>query len=120
MSTPVVMVVDDEPAALAALERVLTSDLYQLVTASSGMEALALIKGLLGRSVKLLLLDLSLSDMSGFSLADQARQVIPEVKVLYVSGYSAPEEHAQHWIMKPFEVDELKGRILKELGLNGE
>lgn len=116
MGLPVVMVVDDDPPALAVMGRVLSSDLYQIVTAASGEQALDLIKGLLGTSVKLMLLDLSLTDMSGLTLADEARKILPDVKVLYVSGYNpSDDEQAKNWISKPFELDDLRARIHVEL-----
>jgi CheY-like chemotaxis protein len=115
MSNAVVLLVDDEALTLTAMVRVLTSDRYQIVTARSGAEALDLIEGLLGASIKLLILDISLTDMSGLTLAQKARKTIPDVKVLYVSGYPPVKDLVDCWYEKPFDVDALKQRILDEL-----
>jgi DNA-binding response OmpR family regulator len=115
MSPAVVLIVDDEPLVLAAMVRALTSDRYQIVTARSGTEALDLMGGLLGGSLKLLLLDMSLTDMSGLTLAVKAHRLIPDVKVLYVSGYPPVRGLDDCWFEKPFDIDVLKQRILKEL-----
>jgi two-component system cell cycle sensor histidine kinase/response regulator CckA len=115
MGNAIVMIVDDEPLALTAMARVLGNAQYKIVTARSGTEALDLIGGLLGASVKLLLLDMSLTDMSGITLAHEVRKLIPDVKVLYVSGYPPTRGLADCWFEKPFDVDALKARILQEL-----
>lgn len=116
MNSTTVLIVDDDLMTLRAMRRVLQSNSYCIVTASSGEAALELIRSPLNQHIKLLLLDLSLMDMSGFSVAERAQEYIPDVKILFVSGYDAADNaHADRWICKPFNVDLLKARILKEL-----
>jgi CheY-like chemotaxis protein len=116
MNTVTVLIVDDDPFSLEAMDRILNSDRYQIVTAMSGAEALGVIKSPAGQAIRLLLLDVSLTDMSGFTLADQAKVVIPDAKVIYVSGYSATPEHRHRWIEKPiWDLDALQRRVLGEL-----
>jgi two-component system, cell cycle sensor histidine kinase and response regulator CckA len=116
-SSIVVMLVDDDVLAMRAMLRVLASSHYQLVSAHSGQEALALISGLLGASVKLLLLDFSLGDMSGDALEEEVMKLIPDAKILFISGYDLPHL-GDRFIEKPFDVYLLRERVLKELGFD--
>lgn len=114
--TTVVLIVDDEHFALHALVKSLACDHYKVMTAKSGEAALKLIRSHLGESIKLLLLDWSLRDMSGLTLAEEAKKLIPDVKILYVSGYAASDKSLEScWITKPFDQKELRARVLREL-----
>ncbi|MFM8550847.1 MAG: response regulator [Nitrospiraceae bacterium] len=59
--------------------------------------------------IHLLITDIRMPDMSGIALADQARAIRPELRVLYISGYGADElalEESRidekHFLPKPF------------------
>lgn len=112
------LIVDDEQFLLRALVKSLSCDDYKIVTAKSGEAALKLIRSHLGESIKLMLLDWSLQDMSGLTLAEEAKKLIPNVKVLYISGYAASDKSLEScWITKPFDKNELLARVFRELGI---
>lgn len=82
---PVLFVVDDEPTALAAIERDVEREYgadYQIVTATSGSEALELLKQLKLRNevVALLLIDQRMPHMTGVQFLEQAMQLYPDAK----------------------------------------
>ena len=80
-----VLVVDDEPTILSFVDRVLRDAGYATTLAGGGAQALAAAKP---GSFDLLLTDVAMPEMSGDELARQLRQIEPQLKVLYLTGYS--------------------------------
>lgn len=84
-ATATILVVEDEDAIRHVAERVLSSRGYNVITAASGEEAVAIAAG---KRIDLLLTDMMMPGMSGPQLAERLRESQPEVKVLFTSGYS--------------------------------
>jgi PAS domain S-box-containing protein len=114
-----VLVVDDEPSVRLLVSEVLIDLGYQVLEADSGAPALTILQSQQG--VDLLISDVGLpGGMNGRQLADAARQLRPELKVLFVTGYAetalghgtlAP---GMHVLTKPFSIPTLTVRV-KEL-----
>ncbi|GLY04830.1 PAS domain S-box protein [Actinoplanes sp. NBRC 101535] len=112
-----ILVVEDEAALRAVTERILTRNGYQVLTASSGPEA---IKAVEDRHlhIDLLLTDVIMPHMHGQQLAEEIRRVRPELPVVFMSGYAQPfitgegtlEPHTI-LITKPFSQPELLDRL---------
>jgi len=81
---PIVLVVDDECAVRGVARRILESEDYAVIEASSGDEAAALLS--IGMELDLLLTDLDMPGLTGEELAQTFRGDRPDLKVLYVSG----------------------------------
>lgn len=81
-----ILVVDDERSVLEFADRVLRQAGYDTVLASDGPEALEL--GAKPDSFDLLLADVMMPQMRGDELARRLRRIDPELKVLYLTGYS--------------------------------
>jgi two-component system cell cycle sensor histidine kinase/response regulator CckA len=81
-----VLLVDDEEPVLRFVERVLRDAGYKTVVASSGREAIAIARQV--GPVAGLVTDLMMPAMAGDELARLLRQSQPELKVLYLTGYS--------------------------------
>jgi CheY-like chemotaxis protein len=81
-----VLVVDDEPSVRDFIQRVLEGAGYQTRMADSGLAALQIFgeKG----TPDLLLTDLNMPGMRGDELAAKMRRESPDLKVLYLTGYS--------------------------------
>ncbi len=82
---PMILAVDDEPTALAAIERDVEHEYgadFQIVSATSGSEALAMLKQLKLRNeaVALLLIDQRMPHMTGVELLEQAVELYPDAK----------------------------------------
>jgi CheY-like chemotaxis protein len=82
-----ILVVEDDPEVLRAITALLRSLGYAVREAATPMAALALLEG--GLPIKLLLTDVILSrDMNGRELAERALRILPQLRVLYMSGYT--------------------------------
>lgn len=79
-----VMVVDDDPAILGMMLKVLAHENYEVLSANSGPEALEN----LTEPIDLLITDFVMPVMNGRQLAEQVRRRYPYVKVLYETGFS--------------------------------
>jgi len=109
-----VLVVDDEPQILRALETILGSRGYDVIAAANGQEAL---DALMQRTPDLVVLDLTLPDTDGIDLCGQLRTwlTIP-IMVLSVRGdesdkIAALEMGADDYLTKPFSAGELVARV---------
>ncbi|HEX8653536.1 MAG TPA: HD domain-containing phosphohydrolase [Pyrinomonadaceae bacterium] len=79
-----IMLVDDEPANLRLLERLFRRD-YQVLTASSGMEALHLLEQ---HDVALLITDQRMPGMSGIELLKRTADLRPHMVRIILTGYT--------------------------------
>jgi DNA-binding NtrC family response regulator len=79
-----IMIVDDEPANLRTLERLFREE-YQVVTAPSGAEALAL---LAQHDVALLISDQRMPAMTGIELMMKTVAIRPQMVKILLTGYT--------------------------------
>jgi CheY-like chemotaxis protein len=117
-----VLLVEDEVALLALTRRILTELDYAVLEAATPGQALALAREHAGR-IDLLLTDVVMPEMNGRDLAGRLLVTSPELKVLYMSGYTANViahhgvlEAGVHFIPKPFTKRELAGKVREILG----
>lgn len=85
--TETVLVVEDEPIVRRVASRALASRGYRVLVASEAHEALQIAEAYDGR-IDLLLTDVVMPGMNGRQLAERLSTVRPEMKVLFMSGYS--------------------------------
>jgi PAS domain S-box-containing protein len=83
-----ILIVEDEPSVLQLATRMLQSFGYTVIGALTPNETLSLPVMRDGRGVDLLITDVVLSGMKGTELARQIQKRLPEVRVLFVSGYT--------------------------------
>lgn len=83
---PAVLVVDDETTIRSYVSRVLQVAGYDVVIAGSAAEALDRFKDM--KRCDLVLTDLMMPDMNGDELARRLRLDHPDLKVLYLTGFS--------------------------------
>jgi CheY-like chemotaxis protein len=83
-----VLLVEDEASVRGAVRQQLVRRGYRVLAARHGVEALALAAGHDG-PIDLLLTDVVMPQMGGPELARRMRQLRPETRVLYMSGYAA-------------------------------
>lgn len=81
-----VLVVDDEPPIRVLVNRVLRFAGYETALAANGLDALQLLET--EPRFDLLLTDLVMPGLSGDDVASRACALYPELKVLYLTGYS--------------------------------
>ncbi len=110
-----ILIVDDEPTILMFCTRALTRMGYEVQGASSGEEALALLRQ---GSYDVLVTDISMPGMTGIELLNQARNVMPDLAVIVITGVGsidvairALRGGAQDFLPKPFTPLELKSAV---------
>jgi two-component system KDP operon response regulator KdpE len=114
MSGPRILVVDDEPQILSALETTLRGAGYDVDTATSGKDALTR-AGV--RPPEGVILDLVLPDKSGVEVTRELRRLSDApVLILSVVGdeqekVAALDAGADDYVTKPFSVEELLARL---------
>jgi two-component system cell cycle sensor histidine kinase/response regulator CckA len=116
-----VLAVDDDPTMLELVEELLTPMGYQVLSASSGEEALEMMASQ-ERKIDLLLTDVMLPGIKGQDLAKQLLLSCPDVNVLFMSGYLCPsmahkgsETRFEAFIQKPFAPNSLLRKMRKLL-----
>jgi two-component system cell cycle sensor histidine kinase/response regulator CckA len=82
-----VLVVDDEPALRKLVEAALRRHGFAVAAAGGGSEALDLAHG---TRFDLLISDVVMPEMSGPEVARRLRQLQPELRVLFMTGYASP------------------------------
>lgn len=92
MEAQKILMVDDRPENLIALEAVLEADGRELIKASSGEEALKL---LIKHDFSLILLDVQMPGMDGFEVAELARanKKIQKVPIIFVTAISKEDQY---------------------------
>ncbi|WP_423797952.1 PAS domain S-box protein [Neobacillus sp. SAB-20_R2A] len=113
-----ILMVDDRPENLLALEAVLASPHYRLVKAGSGEEAL---KCVLRQNFAVILLDVQMPGLNGFETAKliKAREKSKFVPIIFITAISQTTEHvlkgynlgAVDYIFKPFHPETLKLKV---------
>jgi DNA-binding response OmpR family regulator len=110
-----ILAVEDEPAILRLLERGLTAAGHQVLTASSGEDGAMLA---MDEAVELVLLDISLPELSGHEVLARIRSRRPALPVLMLTARDeldhkvrALDAGADDYLTKPFAFEELLARI---------
>src|SRR5262245_48971921 len=124
-----ILIVDDHPANLVALEAILAPLGHELVMARSGEEAL---RAILQREFALILLDVQMADMNGFETAGFIKQHprSRHIPIIFITAVNRDAVHvfrgysqgAVDYLVKPFDADILRSKaaVFIELYVRGE
>jgi CheY-like chemotaxis protein len=112
-----VLVVDDEPTVRMLVVDALAELGYACLEAPDGASGLRLVQS--GRRIDLLITDVGLpGGLNGRQVADGARAVLPDLKVLFITGYAENAvlnhghiEQGMEVLTKPFAIGDLAGRV---------
>jgi two-component system cell cycle sensor histidine kinase/response regulator CckA len=112
-----ILVVEDQEEVRAVVRNALQMHGYTVIEAPDGPSALSLLPALPQR-VDLLLTDVVMPHMSGRELAERARRIHDDLRVLYMSGYT-DDAIVRHGVVaagiellpKPFAVAQLLARV---------
>ncbi|KPY21227.1 PAS protein [Pseudomonas coronafaciens pv. porri] len=116
-----ILVVDDEPAVRLLIVELLEDLGYAVLQAERGADALSILQS--KTAIDLLVTDVGLpGGMNGRQVADAAREVRPDLKILFVTGYAENAalahdtlEPGMHVLPKPFAIAELISRVTELL-----
>jgi signal transduction histidine kinase len=111
-----VLLVEDEEPVRTFVRRALEVLGYAVREASGGDQALKALEG--GLEAELLVTDLIMPGMAGTTLAQKARALRPDLRVLYISGYAdnamlrlALSDKEAQFLQKPFSPSQLALRV---------
>ncbi|MEW6302734.1 MAG: ATP-binding protein [Verrucomicrobiota bacterium] len=120
-----ILVVEDEASARHLIVRILTQRGYHVSSAGDAEEALRLVEGMAGDRPNLLLTDVVLPRMKGPELAQKLGATIPDLHVIFMSGYTdsqplrkAIAESGVHFLQKPFTIEQLTAKVRAVLDLH--
>jgi CheY-like chemotaxis protein len=117
-----VLIVDDEKEMLLVLRKALEPyrEAFSVLIAAHGEEALDVLKE---QEVHLVVTDLIMPRMDGFSLLVHIRSDYPQIPVIIMTAHSRPVMERMAWkigvaeyIEKPFDVKDLERKIVANLG----
>ena len=112
-----VVVADDEHVVLSLIRDTLEDEGYDVSGASDGVEGLELIRS---RPTQMIITDIRMPNMDGIEMVKQAREVNPDIAVIFMTGYAdlnsakeAIRQGALEYVLKPFELSEMRQAIRK-------
>jgi CheY-like chemotaxis protein len=116
-----ILIVEDEEEVRKLVSKMLEKQGYAILETSSGQEALLACGRCEGR-IHLMLVDVIMPGMSGSELAKALKPLYPEIKILYMSGYTDDAiarhgvlEKGVNYIQKPFTLEGLARKVREVL-----
>ena len=105
------MIVDDEERFLATTQKLLQKKGVDVVTASSGADALEKLRA---HSVHVVILDVKMPGMDGVATLREIKQQFPMVEVIMLTGHATVESAVEglktgavDYLMKPADLDQI-------------
>lgn len=124
VSSVEILIVDDDPGQRSLLNSFLKSQGFRTTVASSGEEALGILKT---HPVALMISDVRMPGISGLETMRRARQEHAALPILLVTAYadireavSAMRDGALNYLSKPIDLDELLASVQKAVGIKQE
>ena len=117
-----VLLVEDEDVVRSFAVRALKRQGYEVLEASSGVEALEVMERI-GGKVDIVVSDVVMPEMDGPTLLKKLRQKNPTLKIIFVSGYpheafetSLDKDQQFAFLPKPFSLPQLAAKVKEQLG----
>lgn len=114
-----IVVVDDEPLALKNLRRILENEGYRVSTFNNPLRALQRLEE---ESCDLIISDIKMPYMDGFSFLKQAKRLAPKTGIILITGYAsldgaieATKLGAYHYLAKPFTPEQVRKFVKQAL-----
>ncbi len=116
-----ILLVEDEVNLRRLARQYLETQGYKILEAADGAAALQIVDGYTG-TIDLLFTDVIMPGMNGRELASQVTKLIPDIRVLYMSGYTENAighdgtlDAGINLLQKPFSLPALKDRVREVL-----
>jgi len=113
-----VLLVDDEEIIRLTSGEILEELGFDVIAAATGNEGLTMFKAK-NAEISLVLIDMTLPDMSGFELYEELKKISSDSKYLLTSGYRKDMSGAGkevQFIQKPYTISELSNKLKELLG----
>lgn len=114
-----ILVVDDEEIVVSLVKDALEDEGFNIESACNGEEALKILENY---PLNLLITDIRMSPVNGIELAQKTQEKYPEASVIFMTGYAnlnsakdAIKYGAVDYIMKPFELSEIRQSVAKAM-----
>jgi PAS domain S-box-containing protein len=111
------LLVEDEPMLLNMQKLILEKLGYHVLAADLPSKALALTDQYT-EDINLVITDVVMPEMSGLALADRLKFLYPDMKILFMSGYTADSfvhgnepDKTVNFIQKPFSINDLAVKV---------
>ena len=112
-----ILLVEDDPSVLQMVEHMLCELGYEVLAVDSPREAIQLARSFAG-AIDLLVTDMVMPKMNGLELLDALQEDIPDIKVLFISGYVYRSKDIQDdnilgvgFLQKPFTLYDLARKV---------
>jgi two-component system cell cycle response regulator CpdR len=109
-----VLVVDDDASVLEVVATMLEDLGCDVISAASGLDALDHLRR--NEQISILITDINMPSMDGHELAERAKRIRPELKVLQLSGRERRRD-GYPIIRKPFSEQDLANAMQQTTGL---
>jgi len=114
-----VLVVDDEPAVVTSLQKVLQREGWSVLTANDGRTALELVRE---EGISVVVTDFQMPEMSGLDLLRSLKTIAPETEVILITAYGtiemavdAMKQGAYDFVVKPFKRHDITRGVRRAL-----
>ncbi len=117
-----ILLVEDEDNVRAFSARALRATGYEVFEADSGEEALDVLDDI-GGQIDLMVSDVVMPEMDGPALLLKVREKLPNLKVIFVSGYAEEsvrqdiaDDRSVEFLAKPYSLDQINSKVKEVLG----
>ena len=114
----VILLVEDEAPVRAFTKRALELSGHKVIEVASGDDALTLLSDGVGADIRLIVTDVIMPGLDGPAWVTRARKSLPDVPVLFLSGYSddamaarIEETGKSEFLQKPFSLKDLTDQV---------
>ncbi|HON18143.1 MAG TPA: PAS domain-containing protein [Salinivirgaceae bacterium] len=113
-----ILIVEDDPFSIQFFKELLKQHEYKVYSAPDGLTAINLLRQM--PEINLVLLDIKLPDMDGYTVAETLRTIKPDLIIIAQTAYASPDEQKKalnsgvnDFLTKPVEINNLLSIIEK-------
>ncbi len=106
-----ILFVEDNKSIRDVFSQYLTKCNYKIIIAENGKDAMSKLDG-----IDLIITDIVMPEMGGCEFAEKAKEINPNIKIIFTSGYAEPDEEFKYFLIKkPYTLDTILQKIQKIL-----
>jgi len=121
-----ILLVEDEDTVRSFSARALRTTGYEVFEADSGEQALEVLEDI-DHKIDLMISDVVMPEMDGPALLIKVRERLPDLKVIFVSGYAEEsvrqdiaDDQSVEFLAKPYSLDQINSKVKEVLGKQEE